>query len=69
MVNRMEQSTIRVKAQRYFRNKGVRVLLDQELDMPEGEAADMVAMGYVVRVEDKPKARAYKRRDLQAESE
>ena len=66
----MEQSTIRVKAQRFFKNKGVKVKLDEELEMTEAEAADMVAMGYVVRVEDsKPKARAYKRRDLQAEGE
>lgn len=64
----MNQPTIRVKAQRYFRNHGVKVKLDEELEMTEAEAADMVAMGYVVRVEDKPKSRvAYKRRDLQAE--
>ncbi len=64
----MEQQTIRVKVQRYFRHKGVKVLLDQELDMDEAEAADMIAMGYVVRVEDPAKARQrYRRRDVEAE--
>lgn len=64
----MEQPTIRVKVQRYFRHKGQKVLLDQELDMDQAEALDMIEMGYVVRVEDPAKVRPrYKRRDMEAE--
>jgi hypothetical protein len=67
----MDQATVRLKARDRYKHRGVMLKLNEEFDCDEAEAADLVALGMAVRVDevDKPKrsATTYRRRDMKAE--
>ena len=60
---------VRLVATARFVNAGRPVRVNEELELPEDEANEMIAVGFAIRAPEEPKAKrnTYRRRDMEAE--